>query len=147
MKLLICILAFLSIVSARYTNYPAKLIEIDEHPSFYAIEIPYCKTYFCKLYRNDDTLTVKSTSNFHLQKTWQFKDVQLANTKFRDTFNGMVVFIPKLQKKITKPVEIESTYKSPGIEIVDVHEQPKEYTKNYDAVSGYYNIRGKWINY
>ena len=144
--------------------YPETLISNENLDKFYILDVPYCKTSFCKVYIiNNKTLNIRSITNFRLNKYFKFSDANLSSSFVRNNFNGMNLFIPKIKKvnldfekvniltsndiknKESKNDDLE--YISRGIYVEEIDSDVLDYPKDPKAKSGYYNNRDIWINY
>ncbi len=167
---LIFIIIISSVISFKTNNnhlrnYPEALIKNENYAKFYVLDIPYCNTNFCKVSIIDqNTINIRSFSNFRLNKYFKFHNVHLKNSILRNNFNGMNLFIPKNRTFIrdkadykisnnkieTKDTELKNrdlNYISEGIFVEDLDNDVLDYPKDPKAKSGYYNNRDIWINY
>jgi hypothetical protein len=156
-------------------KYPIKLISAGILDNHYIVDIPYCRSNFCKVYTiQNDIIRIKSYRNFILDQRYNLPNANFNSSFLRNNLNGLIVFIPinipkniinnsRMQKIPNKKAhikqenivnnkqigkkELDIMYISPGIDISDVSEVHMNYPKNEDAVSGYINTRNKWISY
>ena len=129
-----------------FNIYPKHLITKHEFSDEVIYDFPYCDSRHCDLLIGDSKINLYNKYPYNLDYDIVLKDyLDRNNIKLRNHFNGMELVIGKrpdnlgVDKSDTPwPLPLEPIDKY--IEIIDVPDV-EDYSKDDNAVSGYYNLR------
>ncbi len=135
-----------------FNSYPKHLISRHEFPDEVIYDFPYCDRKYCHLFVSDKKINLYNKYPYNLDYDVKLRnDIDISNIKLRNYQSGMELVIGKKpdnfdMKKSDAPWPLPVEPIDNYLEVIDISEV-ENYTKDFNAVSGYYNLRNQWINY